>query len=382
MSAPIPTILHAATLPLRGARLFLRRQIRRRQPPGAVPGQIVVDPEAPKPRLRYMLYDRGSLVEQEVPTAEGLAQAREAGKVLWVQVEGLGDKAVLESLQTGFNLHRLAMEDVVNVPQRAKVDDYEEHVYIVLHVALAAEQCRTEQVSLFITDGLVITFQESQDGFLDPIRERVRRNLGVLRSRGADYLSYAIVDLLIDSYFPLLERLGDQIDEVEEMVLRAPTNKTLRRLYDIKRDLLSVRRLLWPLRDVMSSLIRDHPDELDDETILHYRDCYDHTIRLIDHVEVLRELAADISNLQLAKLSNRTNEIMKVLTLIGAIFIPLNFIAAVYGMNFNTELSPWNMPELDWYLGYPFALLVMTVVALGMYGYFRWKGWAGRSEGE
>ncbi|MGL4464239.1 MAG: magnesium/cobalt transporter CorA, partial [Planctomycetia bacterium] len=309
--------------------------------------------------------------------------------VLWLNVEGLGDVETIMALGTMFNLHPLALEDVLNVQQRPKVDDYGDQLFIVLRMALkiaAAEpagvkraclEIQMEQLSIFMGKRFLLTFQlEDRPGdALDPVRDRLRRGIGRIRAAGSDYLTYAVVDAVVDAYFPLIEEYGNVLDQLEDDVLLDPGPATIQTLHRVKRDLLSLRRALWPMRDAVGSLLRDEKDLFTPETLLHFRDAYDHLLRLLDFLETDRELCADLLDLYLSSISQRMNEIMKVLTVIATIFIPLTFISSVYGMNFSTVQSPWNMPELNWYFGYPACLALMTATGLGMIGYFWRIGW-------
>jgi magnesium transporter len=233
----------------------------------------------------------------------------------------------------------------------------------------------SEQVSLFLGDGYVITFDEKPGDSFDPIRERIRQGKGKIRQVGADYLAYALLDAIIDRHFPLLEHYDSLLDELEDEIMEHPTKNTIMKIHEIRRDLLVIKRILWPMRDVISALLRESASYIRTETIVFLRDCYDHTIRAIDLVENYREIVTSLMDVYLSSVSNRLNDIMKVLTMIATIFIPLSFIAGIYGMNFNTQKSPLNMPELDWYWGYPFALAVMAAVAAGIVFYYWRKGW-------
>ena len=232
-----------------------------------------------------------------------------------------------------------------------------------------------EQFSLFLGPNFVLTFDEQPGDCFDPVRERVRRKHGRVREAGADYLAYALLDTIVDCYFPLLERYGEQLEDLEETIISQPNHTVVAAIHDIKRDLLSLRRAIWPQRETFNTLLRDKTPLLTDETRLHLRDCYDHTVQLIDLIETYRELGADLMDIYLSSVSNRTNETMRVLTVIATIFIPLTFIAGVYGMNFNAGTSPWNMPELGWYWGYPLVLGLMAMVAAGQLFFFWRKGW-------
>jgi magnesium transporter len=357
-----------------------QRKRRRRypiDPPGTAPGTITVDPEAPPPVVRVIAYGPDAIVERPVSDPKSLKDELGKWPVVWVNVDGLGDAAVIAALGEVFGLHPLALEDAAQVHQRAKVERYPSHDFIVARMVNQGERIDTEQLSLFLGTNFVVTFQERSGDCWDPLRERMRRGLGRLRRAGPDYLAYALLDGVVDAYFPLLETLGDRIEGVEEEVIAHPGRNTISRVHAIKRDLLLLRRALWPLREALGGLSRDPTPRVTDETRLFLRDCHDHTIQIIELVETYRKLAADLTDVYLSSASNRMNEVMKVLTIITTIFMPLGLIAGVYGMNFHDDRSPWNMPELGWHYGYPFALGLMAVVALIMLWYFYRKGWMG-----
>jgi magnesium transporter len=361
-----------------------RRRMKRRAKPGAPPGLLTVDPESPRPVIQLIAYGPDRLIEREIKHPEELLEFVGHWPVCWINVDGLGDAATLEQLAEMFRLHPLAMEDVVNVHQRAKVDRYGDRTFIVTHMVMAADHFEMEQVSLFLGADFVITFQE-RPGWdcLDPVRERIRKQAVQIRDTGAGYLAYAILDAVIDHYFPVLETYGERLETLEDRTVLQPDRAVIAEIHDVKRDLLNLRRTIWPQREALNALVRDEIPHINSETRLYFRDVYDHAVRIIDLVETYREVCSDLMDLYLSSLSNRMNEIMKVLTVISTIFIPLTFLVGVYGMNFNTQVSPWNMPELNWYFGYPLCLALMAAITAGQFIFFRRKGWIGtRSEGE
>ncbi len=237
------------------------------------------------------------------------------------------------------------------------------------------EHMETEQVSVFLGPKWVVTFLEDPGDAFDPVRRRLRENRGCIRASGAGYLAYALLDAVVDAYFPVVEKYGEKLDELEDEVVDRPDQGTIARAHAVKRDLRQLRRAIWPLREALNVLTRDTSGLVDDGTRVFLRDCYDHTVQIIDLVETYRELDADLTDLYLSSLSNRLNEVMKVLTVIATIFCRMTFIAGVYGMNFDTQVSPWNMPELHWPLGYLFSWGLMAASAVGMLGFFGWMGW-------
>jgi magnesium transporter len=292
-----------------------------------------------------------------------------------VNVDGLGDGDVLKQIGEVFRLHPLALEDVVHVHQRAKVELYSDYYFIVGRMVEKNERLETDQLSLFLGKNFVVTFQEWPGDDFDPVRERIHKASGNFRRLGPDYLAYALIDAFIDHYFPVVEKYGERLEELEDSILSRPDSDVISDIYEVRRELLVLRRCAWPLRDAMSSLYREPCAFVSDDTRIYLRDCYDHTVQIMDLLENYRDTASSLTEVYLSSASNRLSEIMKVLTIFTTIFIPLSFIAGVYGMNFNTGVSPLNMPELNWYWGYPFALSLMAVVAGVLLLLFRRRGW-------
>jgi magnesium transporter len=301
-------------------------------------------------------------------------------RVHWINVDGLGDEATLRQLGEIFHLHRLALEDVVNTGQRSKVEHYADHLYIVAHQVHAEGGLTSEQVSMFVGSNFVLTFQEYAGDLFDPVRVRIREGRGRMRHAGPGYLAYALLDAIVDFYFPVLERYGEQLERLEDEVINRPSQKSIARIHAVKRELLTLRRSVWPMRDALHGLLRDENPLIQAEDRLYLQDCYDHALRVLEMIESFREVTSSLLDVYLSSQGNRMNEIMKVLTMFASIFIPLSFIAGLYGMNFDTSLSRWNMPELGWPYGYVFALGLMATVAFGLLGYFARKGWIGARE--
>jgi magnesium transporter len=352
-----------------------RKRIKRWHPPGTLPGTLVahVEAGAEPPQIHMFSYGPDRCEERVLRPEEIPSLVVPENGVLWLDIWGLSDPGVVKAVGDRFGFHPLALEDVLNIPQRPKVDRYENHLLVILReVSYPVE---TEQVSLFLSDRLVVTFQERPGDPFDPIRDRLRKGSGRIRSLGADYLLYSLCDAVVDSIFPTLEKLGEEVETLEETVIGTPTRETLREIRGVKKQLLEIRRAIWPARDAMSELLREDSPLIRPETRVFLRDCYDHTIQVMDMVETYREMAASLVDEYISSVSNRMNEIMKVLTIMATIFIPLTFIAGVYGMNFDREASPFNMPELGWRYGYPVILLVMAATAGGLVWYFRKKKW-------
>ncbi len=363
-----------------GPRRSRLRRFKRRTLPGAAPGVVMVDPVAPKPVLRAIAYGPGGMEERALASVEEAEPLLARFPVVWINVDGLGDAAVINQFGEKFGLHPLALEDVVNTHQRPKVEPYDSHLFFVARELMLRARLEADQVSIFLGKNYVLSFQEHAGDCFDPVRARVREAAGRFRTRGPDYLAYALLDAVVDSYFPIVEQLGETLEAIEERILREPCQRDVSRLHEVKRDLLQIRRAAWPLREAISSTIRDCHPLIAEETRTFLRDCADHTIQIIDLVETDREMCADLRDIYLSAVSNRLNQVMKVLTIISTIFIPLTFLAGVYGMNFHTDAGPASMPELLWKYGYVTFWVVSVVIAAGLLGLFAGLGWMGKSE--
>ena len=357
--------------PRRNGRIYRKY----RTPPGSPPGTLIVDPEAQPSTVHVIAYGPDGLVEQDMQDLRALPKLMAAWPVTWINVDGLENVELIRGLGDQLGLHRLALEDVVNLHQRAKTEDYGSNLYIVTHMVTLAESLQIEQMSLFLGKNFVLTFQYLPGDCRDPVCARLRSGASNLRSFGADYLAYALLDAVLDGYFPVLEAMGERLENIEVSVLAEVNAEVRNRIHEARRDLLDLRRAVWPQREALNLLVRDTVPLIAPEMRPYFRDIYDHVIQIIDLVETYREFATDLTDLYLSSMTNRMNEIMKVLTVIATIFIPLSFIASLYGMNFNPNKSPLNMPELNWTLGYPFALLLMILTAGTMLYYFYRRDW-------
>ena len=333
---------------------------------------------APAPEastLDVLAYGPDGHEEVARASAEDIARLACRWPVIWVDVSG-SDPGVLAMLAQAFGLHGLALEDVVHAGQRPKLETYPNHLFLIMRMVSFGERVETEQVSLFLGKGFLVTFQEGKPGdCYGGVRDRIRTGLGPLRASGPDYLLYQLVDAMVDSQFPAREALGERIEEMEGAIIAKPDPAGVLRIQDIKHDLLVMRRIAFPARDALGALYRDPTPLVAEGTRLYLRDCHDHAVQIMDLVETYRELASGLMDVYLSSVSNRMNEVMKVLTIIATIFMPLSFIAGVYGMNFETSRSRWNMPELKWVYGYPYALGLMAAVAVTMLGFFHHRGW-------
>jgi magnesium transporter len=354
------------------------RKKQKRRDLGLPPGTLLPISDATPTKVTVFGYGPESFEEILPASIEELSAFADRWPVLWINVDGLSDLNWIEGLGRLFNLHPLAMEDVLNLHQRPKIESYNTSLFVVLRMMYMNHRLESEQLSVFLRDHVVITFQERPGDCLESIRERIRQKRGLVRTSGADYLLYAILDAVVDAYFPLLENNSERFDELEQLLMEKPTDELIYQIQSERRNLLAFRRAVWPLRDEINKVLRDKLDCFQEETLTYLRDCSDHAIQVMDLIEMHRELSAGLMDMYMTVMSNRMNEVMKVLTIFAAIFIPLTFIAGIYGMNFDPSASPWNMPELGSRYGYPAALLVMLVVALGMLFFFFRKGWIGR----
>ncbi len=347
---------------------------RGKKKPGSSPGTIVHTglQKVEQVRISFIDYDSAELRERRMESIEECFPLRDRQTVTWINVDGLHNVALIESLGKHFGLHPLVLEDIAAVNQRPKMEEYDDYLYIVLHMLdfdSERKHVLHEQLSLVLGANFVLTFQERIGDVFDPVRERLRSAKGRIRTRGPDYLAYALIDAVVDSYFTLLERIGDHVEELDESVMEAPTEATLHRIHALKREMLFMRRTVWPVREVAAQLYRSEHALIQDETKVYLRDVYDHSVQSLDTVETLRNVTAGLTDLYLSSVGQRQNEVMKVLTIMASIFIPLTFLAGVYGMNFKY------MPELEVPWAYPALLAAMAAVAAGMSWYFKRRGW-------
>lgn len=349
-------------------------------PPGAEPGTIKAHPDEPKPVITTFAYGKSEFVEGVIDDLDKISILLESWPVTWINVTGLGDDKRLNELSKKLNLHALALEDVFDQHQRPKVEDYDTNLFIVAKMLeVVDEVLSSEQLSIFISDRFVITFQSHEGDCLEHIRKRIRKGKNKIRSSGPDYLGYSILDAVVDAYFPALEEYGERLEILEDKILENADKRLIAELHQIKRDLLVLRRNIWPVREALNSLIRDTYPVITEDTRVYLRDCYDHAVRIIDLIENFRQIAADLMDVYLSMASNKMNEVMKVLTVISTIFIPPTFVAGVYGMNFNTDISPWNMPELNSLFGYPLCLAIMALMTTGVILFLYSRGWLNNS---
>ena len=353
---------------------------RRSKKAGLPPGTLVHigERKIEAVRITYMDYDEDRFEEKQVSAIEECFGFKTTPTVTWINIDGLHEIEVIEKVGMKFELHPLILEDILNTGGRPKLEDFEKYVFIVLKMLSyndGTQSVEAEQVSIVLGSNFVISFQERPGDVFDQIRDRIRHAKGRIRKMGPDYLCYSLIDAIVDNYFTILEKIGDKIESMEEKLVSNPTAKTLQQIHTLKGEMISLRRSVWPLREVISGLQRTESSLIRKTTGVYLRDVYDHTIQVIDTVESYRDMASGMLDIYLSSISNRMNAVMKVLTIIATIFIPLTFVAGIYGMNFNPEASPLNMPELNWYWGYPAVWLVMVVIVCIMLVYFRRKKW-------
>lgn len=351
---------------------------KRYHPPGTPPGTLTSEPRGGPLAIHLIDYTADTFTELELKEASECRPYLEKESITWIHVQGIAEVEMVKSLGNLFGLHPLALEDVVNTGQRPKADSYDDLLFVVMNLPTMNGEngVEIEQISLFLGQNFLISFHRGESQPFEPVMARLRKHSGTIRNRKADYLLYALLDVIIDRGFPVLEDFSEYIEELEDELLDNPNRQTLAKIHHIKRELLLLRRVLWPQREVINLLVREDQPHLEVDTHPYLRDCYDHTVQILELIEAYREMTASMLDVYLSSISHRLNEVMKVLTVIATIFIPLTFLVGVYGMNFGVRSqSPWAMPELDWYYGYPLLWLLMLVIAAGMILYFRHRDW-------
>ncbi|MBN3041040.1 MAG: magnesium/cobalt transporter CorA [Candidatus Omnitrophica bacterium] len=347
---------------------------------GHVPGELIYVGENKSKNVKISLIDYGPKDFQEkiIDNIEEVFALKEAPTVTWINIDGLCRTDIIESVGTHFQVHPLTLEDIVTTGQRPKFENFDDYIFVVLTMFMFDDNKKdvvAEQVSLVLGPNFVISVQETEGDVFGPIRERIRTAKGRIRKMGADYLAYSLLDAVVDNYFNIMEKLGEKIENMEDELINDPSPRTLKTIHCLKQQILFLRKSVWPLRELVSGLERSESKLIAKGTRIFLRDLYDHTIQVIETVETFRDMVSGMLDIYLSSISNRMNEIMKVLTIFAAIFIPLTFIAGVYGMNFNSQASKWNMPELNSRFGYIGVWAVMLLVAASMLFYFRRKKW-------
>ena len=342
--------------------------------PGLAPGTLVHvgEKKVEKVRIRTIDYDEKNLKERELESVEACFPYADEPTVTWINIDGLHEVDVIEKIGKNFGLHPLVLEDILHTEQRPKMEEFENYIFIITKMLSYDEErhhLNAEQFSLILGPNYVITFQERVGDVFEAVRDRLRKGKGRLRKRPPDYLAYALIDAVVDHYFIVLEKLGERVESLEEELVSNPTPETLQTIHHLKRELIFLRKSVWPLRELIGGLERGESSLIEQKTTVFLRDLYDHTIQVIDTVETLRDMVSGMLDVYLSSVSNRMNEVMKVLTIIATIFIPMTFIAGIYGMNFEF------MPELKWHYGYHLVWVIIIAIGIVMLFYFRRKKW-------
>ena len=347
---------------------------KRSEKTGLPPGTLVHigEKKAETPKITIMDYDETHFQEKEIKTIEECFLFKDTPTVTWINIDSLHQVEILEKLGECYGFHPLVLEDILNTDQRPKMEDYGEYLYIVLRILNYDDksgEIESEQISLILGPNFIISFQEKEGTFFNPVRERIRNGKGRIRKMGPDYLAYALLDLIVDNYFVIMEKLGEKIEFLEEELVTQPGPETLQTIHHLKREMIFFRKAVWPLREVIGSLERGESPLVKGTSRVYLRDVYDHTIQVIDTIETFRDMVSGMLDIYLSSISNRLNAVMKVLTIIATIFMPLTFLAGIYGMNFKY------MPELEWCWGYPVIWVIMVGIGVSMLLYFRKKKW-------
>ena len=342
--------------------------------PGLSPGTLVYVGEKREEDVKISVidYDSDHLEEKDVQTLDECIAYKDKETVTWINISGIHDMGIIEALGKRFDFHPLLLEDIVNTRHRPKLDDYEDHLFIVmkmLHDPEEGQLIKHEHISIILTSRVVISLQEYEGDIFDPVRERIRKKKGRIRNMGTDYLTYALIDTLVDYYFKVFETVGEKIEALQAEVLENPRPELLNEIHALRREMIFLRKSVWPLREIISSLARGESKLITDDVTPFLRDVYDHTIQVIETIESFRDMISGMQDIYLSSVSNRMNEVMKVLTIIATIFIPMTFLAGIYGMNFKF------MPELEWPWAYPVLWLILVTMFVSMVLWFKKRRW-------
>ena len=352
------------------AKLIKKRSKKSGLPPGSL--IHIGERKVKTPKISIIDYDETQFQKKATQAIEECFVFKDKPTVTWTNIDGLHETEMLEKLGDCYGFHPLVLEDILNTDQRPKMEDYGDYVYIVLRSLEynhRKDEIESDQISIILGQNFVFSFQEKEGDTFDPLRERIRTGKGRIKKMGADYLAYTLMDSIVDNYFIILEKQGEKIELLEEQLITSPTPETLQTIHDLKREMIFLRKAVWPLREVVGSLERGESSLIQASTRIYLRDLYDHIIQVIDNVETFRDMIAGILDIYLSSVSNRLNSVMKVLTIIATIFMPLTFLAGIYGMNFKY------MPELEWRWGYPLIWLIMLGTGIFMLVYFKKKKW-------
>ncbi len=341
---------------------------------GMAPGTLIHIGERKTDRTRMKVVDYVSdrFTEQEIVNIDDAFALKDTPTSTWLNIDGIHDIELIDKIGRHFNIHPLTLEDILNTGQRPKLEDFDHYIYLVIkmiHVDEETNEIRSEQVSLVLGDNFLISFQEAPGDVFEPVRERIRKGRGRIRNSGVDYLAYALIDAVVDHYFVILEKIGAAIESLEDDLLADPTAESMQTIHDLKRELIYLRKQVWPTREVVNTVAKGELTLIQEKTVIFFRDVYDHTIQIVDTIESYRDVLSGMLDLYLSTLSNRMNEVMKVLTIIATIFIPITFVAGIYGMNFKF------MPELEWRWGYPAVWCIIVGLVTLMIVFFKRRKW-------
>jgi magnesium transporter len=321
-------------------------------------------------KIKVIDYYQDQIEEKEIKNIEECFPYKDKKSITWINIDGVHKAEIFEKIGKYYGIHSLVLEDIMNTGQRPKIEDFDSYIYIVLKMLnMESKEISSKQISIIIGDNFVISFQEGMDDVFNAIRDRIRNNKGRIRKMGADYLAYSLMDAIVDNYYIILESISEKIENIEDEVITNPTPVTIQTIHSLKRELIMLRKSIWPLREVVNGFHKTESSLIKKSSLIYIRDLYDHTIQVMDIIETFRDMNSGMLDIYMSSISNKMNEVMKVLTIFAAIFIPLTFVAGIYGMNFDY------MPELTWYWGYPLILTIMISMVIVMLFYFRRKSW-------
>ena len=348
--------------------------------PGLKPGSLVHvgEKKLEQIQIRVIDYTETELTEKKLDSMEQCFSYKASSSITWIDITGLHDIEAIKTLGRYFDLHPLTLEDIVNTDHRPKLEEPGDYLFVVLKMLLIDHNTKSwysEQVSVILLKNTVITFQEREGDVFEPVRERIRKTVPRVRFLDSDYLAYTLIDAVVDHYFLVLEQIGERIEVLEDILMDNPVPGNLQDLHEIKRELIFLRKSVWPLREVVSNLERVETSLIHNPTKVYLRDLYEHVIQVIDILESYRDMVSGLLDFYLSSVSNKMNEVMKILTIIATIFIPLGFVAGIYGMNFDTSISPFNLPELGWKYGYPFFWMLVISIGAGLFLFFKKRNW-------
>ena len=344
---------------------------------GMSPGTLVYIGETKDVDVKIQIidYTKQDVIESEISDINACLPFIQKESVTWFNITGIHDTQLIADIGSQFGLHALVLEDIVNSEQRSKMDDYGDYLFVVLKMVYSekpADAIVHEHISMVVAPSYVISFQSFTDDVFDPVRKRIHQGRGRIRNKGSDYLAYALIDTIVDNYFNVLGEIGDKVEDLDERVISDPQTDTLHEIQQLKREVLYIRKSTWPLREITSMLLKGESPVIQDDIHIYLKDVHDHTVQALETIEIYRDMLSTVLDIYLSSVSNRMNEVMKVLTIMATIFIPLTFLAGIYGMNFK------QMPELEWRWSYPLLLAIMVIILIAMLVWFKKKKWIGK----